>query len=314
MIADALRYPVSGDRPRRTVVIGLLLSALGVFVIPMVLAVGYIGRVLDSSSRGESVPSFENWDDLFENGLLSGFVLVCYAGISVACFAVIGLFSLFLGEIGFGGAFVGVLFFVFLSLFFLTVALPVLVFLPALVTHFVRERRLRAALDWGTIRSVSFDTRYLCRWFVGCCFVGTGSVVYTLLGGTIAMGVLLGDYGDSTLVSAVQSIGHLVGAGINFYCQVAAAYCFGRGYAMATGRPVTDEQHRPIRIESEPIGIEPNRRRIEERRNENRRMDEGEKDDRKVVAGGIDERPEWGAEAAAWREQRRRSRRSENGE
>ncbi len=285
----------------------MLLSALGVFVIPMVLAVGYIGRVLDSSSRGESVPPFENWDGLFENGLLAGFVLVCYAGIGVAGFAAIALLSLFFNEIGFGGAFVGVLFFVFLALFLLVVALPVWFFLPALVTNVVRERRLHAMLDWETIRSVSFDMGYLRRWFVGCCFVGAGSVVYTLLGGTIATGVLFAEYGDSALVSAVQSIGHLVGAGVNFYCQVAAAYCFGRGYAIATDRSVADEQHRPTRIGASG-------RQTGERREENRRMGEEEKGEKKVVAGGIDERPEWGAEAAAWREQRRRSRRSKNGE
>ncbi len=281
----------------------MLLSALGVFVIPMVLVGGYIGRVLDSSSRGESGPSFENWDELFVNGLLFGLDLVCYAAVVVSFLGAVGLLSLVLDETGFGGAVVVVLSFGFLLVFVLLVWF----FAPALLTNFVRERRLRSAFDRKTIRAVSFDTRYLRRWFVGCCFVGTGTVVYSLLGGTIVTGVLLGEYGNSAVVSGVQSIGHFVGAGVNFYCQVAAAYCFGRGYAMATGRLTADERHRPIRIESE-------KRRNGERRKANRRMDEGEKDEGKIVAGGIDERPEWGAEAAAWREQRRRSRRSKNDE
>ncbi len=273
----------------------MVLGTLSVLLLPIVPVMGYMSRVLESSSRGESVPTFDDWGDLFVRGMMTAVVVLCYAFIGATAVVVVGVLSLVLGHIGFGGSLVGILFFVVLGLFLVAMALPVWFFVPALMTNFVHEGRLGAAFNWKTIRTVALDRRYLGRWFVGFCLAGIGKVLYALFGGTLAVVTMLDSGSSSVLVGGLRVVGTLVWSAVSFYCQVAAAYCFDRGYAAATDRQMTvSDQYRPVHTGDE-----------------RRTTRDGEWG---AIRDDTASESEWGEESAEWRERHSRSRFSNSDE
>lgn len=267
---DAFRYPLSGDARYRTLVAGVLLSALGVLVLPAVFVAGYYGRVLAASSTGRcEPPRFDGFGALFVQGLKTWAVVAIYLLLGVSVVVAVGIAALVLGEMGTGaGTWVGLLALVLAVLVLLGVfMIPAWFFFPAVMIHVARNDSVAAAFDGRAIADVVTDRRYLKAWAGGVAVLLIGSVVYALTGGFA--GLVASMVVSAPSASGTSLGGHVIGVAVNFYCQVVAFHLFGRGYGAAI------EEDDP-RSESTP--------------------------------DTVPEYDGWGAEARAWRERRRRER------
>lgn len=295
---ESLRYPLSGESPARTIVLGVTLSALGLLVVPALAVTGYYGRVLARSSRGDSAPTFGNVPGLLADGLRTWLVFGTYLIAGVVVLLLFAFAAIVLGGVNTGlGAEVGALALVMLALLALGLfAFPTWYFVPAALTELARERRVGAAFDFGAIRRVVFDRRYFLRWLVGCGLVFVGSVAYSAL--------VLVDLG-------VPLVDHVVGVAVNFYSQTAAFHCFGRGYALATGDATTDRAESRIH-RGEGFDVRPEDD-LDVRRDDDCDAPHGWSDERGAEpreSAELDseerEPDEWGADAIRWRERRDR--------
>ena len=129
-----------------------------------------------------------------------------------------------------GAATFGVAGFLVLGLFVLA-SLVVSYLVPAALTNMAVEGRLGAAFDLSTVRTAVFSADYLVGVLLGVVLAGViGSIASPLM-------VLL------------------VGIPLLFYGQVVSYYCFGRGFAEATGagRPGGPSPARATRTETETL-------------------------------------------------------------
>jgi hypothetical protein len=222
MLSDALSFPRRGDDWLSTLLVGGVLTLLGVFVLPAFVVQGYLVRVLDHAARRERTPpSFTQWGALFVDGLKLTVVNVVYSlfvlvPLAVALGAVVVLVPSGPMEAGpgttpmppsAGGGGPGLLVFV---AFLAAVGLFVLVvtyLLPAALANFAIEGRLRAAFDVRTVLAGAFTSDYAVAWLL--------AVVVGIAGG---------------LVGSVLAI-VVVGIFVLFYVQVASYYLVGRGFA-----------------------------------------------------------------------------------
>ncbi len=213
MLDDALRFPRSGDDWLPTLIIGGVLSLLGVLILPGLVVQGYLVRVLRAGARDESAaPSFTEWGELFVDGLK---LLVVNLGYAVATVIPVTIVTavlaagttdapdpnalLSLVNLGVG-------------LLLLVLSLLVTYVLPAAMANFAIQGRLRAAFDVSTVARGAFTWEYAVGWLLG--------VVVAVVGGLV--GVVL-----SALV---------VGVFVLFYVQVVVYFLWGRGFAAGLGR------------------------------------------------------------------------------
>lgn len=292
-------YPLSGESPARTVAVGVVSSSLGLLILPALVVTGYYGRVLSRSSRGEDAPPFGNLGGLLVDGFRTWLAVGAYVAAGVGLFLGFSVAALALGAAGTGlGTGVGLLALLTLGLSVLGIfAFPAWYFVPAALTRVAREESVGAAFDLRAIGRVVFDRRYFAAWFAGCALLAVGTAGYAALR-FVNLGVPL--------------VGHLIGAAINFYCQTAAFYCFGRGYAAATDEEVTDEtvadeEMTGGAVTDEEVTVEAV---TDEKVTGEAVADEAMTDE--VVAEEDAERErspgrsdEWGAEAQRWRKNRR---------
>ena len=217
MLGDAFSFPRNDDDWLETVLIGGVLSLLGVLVIPAILVDGYLLRVMAAAVGGEETPPrFDDWGDLFVDGLLVWVVQFVYVGVpGFLLFAVVGSFGLVAsvststggapepsGGAGAGLAVAIVVIFVLLVLLLLALFL-----LPAALANFARTGEFGAAFHLRTIARAAFSGDY---------------VLALLL--SIAVGLVLGFVG--ALLSVV-----LVGVFVLFYLQVVVYHVLGQGFA-----------------------------------------------------------------------------------
>lgn len=217
MLEDALGYPLRTDDRVATLIVGAALIVASVFVLPAFVLQGYLLRVLRSAATGErAAPSFTDWGELFVDGLklvvvqaAFGFVISIPIVAAVVAFLLGGVTGSEAGVAAFGT--------VSLLLVLLATLLSILVayVLPAAMTNFALAGELSVAFDVETLREAALSGRYL----VGVLF-----------------GVVLG--GVITLVAGPLAL-LLIGVPGLFYGQVVTYYCFGRGFAEATGANAT---------------------------------------------------------------------------
>ncbi|MFC7071377.1 DUF4013 domain-containing protein [Halobaculum lipolyticum] len=215
MLEDAIRYPLNNDDRLATLIIGGLLVIPGVFLIlPIFILQGYLVRVLGSAAAGEeSAPSFTDWGGLFVDGLKLLVVQIVYGLVLLVpfgalFFVVVGGSALVTGDAGVAA--LGVVGFLVLGLFVLA-SLVVSYVVPAALTNMAVEGTLGAAFDVGAIRTAALSADYL---------------VGVLLG--VVLAAVIG-----SIASPLTAL--LVGIPLLFYAQVVSYYCFGRGFAEATG-------------------------------------------------------------------------------
>lgn len=213
MLDDALGYPLRTDDRVATLLVGGALILASVFVLPAFVLQGYLLRVLRSAATGErAAPSFTDWGELFVDGLKLVVVQAAY-GLVISIPVVAAVVSLIFG--GATGSDAGIAAFgavsLLLLLFATLLSIAVAYVLPAAMTNFALVGELGAAFDVEALREAALSGRYL-------------------------VGVLFG----VVLASVINSVASpfaliLVGIPALFYGQVVAYYCFGRGFAEATG-------------------------------------------------------------------------------
>ncbi|SFG33667.1 Protein of unknown function [Halopelagius inordinatus] len=212
MLGDSLSYPLNSDDRIATILIGGLLSVLGVLVIPAFVIQGYLVRVLRGAAKGEpAAPSFTDWGDLIVDGIKLFVVNLAY-GLLIAIPMAVFSFALFVpvsvssnGGSPQPSAAVGIVAVVG-GLLLLVFALLVAYVLPAAMTNFAVEDSLGAAFDFSTIWSGATTSEYFVGWVL--------AIVVGVVGGLVG--------------SALSVV--LVGIFVLFYVQVVSYYLFGRGF------------------------------------------------------------------------------------
>ena len=210
MLGDAISFPANSDDWIPTLVIGGLLMALSILVLPAFVVLGYYVRVLDRAARGETeAPSFTDWGGLFADGLKLLIVSLVYSlVIFVPLGAAVGLFATPLatgnsGAASVAGGLLGV------ASLLLVGALSIVVsyLLPAAYVNVAVEGTVGAAFDFGTILRGALTGDYAVAWFL--------ALVVGVVGGAVATPLAM----------------LVVGLPLLFYVQVVAYYLLGRGFA-----------------------------------------------------------------------------------
>jgi len=218
MIQQSLQY-LRNDEEQwvKTVLIGGILSLLGFLIIPSFLVLGYLVRVVRGTMHDdEQPPVFDEWGDLFVDGIKAFVVAFVYGLIPAVIAAVViggsalsfvvggGSESASLVGLGMAGLLVGGLLAFVLSLLAAYV-------IPAAVAAFAETDQLGAAFSVGELRPVLTSGTYATAWAYGIALI-------------IAAGLIAG------ALNAVPVIGTVIGGFIAFYAAVAAYYLIGHAW------------------------------------------------------------------------------------
>jgi len=221
MFEDALRFPWHGEKKLETLLIGGLLTLLGVLFIPILFVYGYLVRVVRQVAAGEDAepPAFGGWGDLLVDGLVAFVVSAVYFLVPAAV-VVAGAFLFIVpvtvvdGASGSGGglvAAVGVVLVLAVVALALLLTVAALYLYPAAIAAFARSGRFGAAFSPSTIRPIASDRQYATGWVVAVVV----SVLAQVVGGVVA----------------ATGIGAILVPFLVFYGYVAAAYAVGIGVA-----------------------------------------------------------------------------------
>ena len=240
-LADELDYPLRGDDALVTMLIGggLALAAAAISIVgsvltfvligflllpfafvPQILVQGYLFRVLGTTLDGDAEPPvWEDWEDLFVDGLKLVAVVIAYTLPVVVVSGVLFVAVFVVSSVGAGaggdagGALAGVGLVVGLVLGLLTVVLGLGVFyvLPIGLCGMAQDDALGGAFDLGRLREVGTSREYAVAWAVG-------AAVFVVGGGVAQFLFVL-----------------LVGFPLRFATQALGFRYFARGYADALG-------------------------------------------------------------------------------
>lgn len=219
MLSEALAFPRADEDWIETVLIGGVLSILGFLVIPVVLVNGYTLRVTRAAVVGdETPPRFEDWTDLFVDGILVWVIQFVYLAVPAFVLGVVFLFTFTITTVSVStvaepgpAAGVGVLVSLLVGLFAGLVLLLAVYLLPAALANFARTEDFAAAFHLRTIVGAAFSVDY----FVAMVLVVAVSIVLGFIGGLLVV--------------------VLVGIFVLFYLQVVVYHLFGQGFARGIG-------------------------------------------------------------------------------
>jgi hypothetical protein len=219
MIDEAFTYPTNRDDWLMTVLIGGVLSFLGFLLLPMFIVYGYVVQVIRGTIDGdEDPPVFEEWGDLFVEGLQAWLIGLVYMIIPLVVGGILvggSMIAMVTG--GRAGAGIGAA--GFLGGFLLTAVL-MLVFgylAVAAIVHFARAERFGAAFDIDAVRTLAMDADFAVAWVL--------SLVGLLVAGVIA---------------GIPLVGWLVAPFAYFYALVVAGRLWAGGYREATDADHTE--------------------------------------------------------------------------
>lgn len=219
MLDAALRFPWKGEKNVETILVGGVLSLLGVFFIPTLFVYGYLVRVVRQVAAGddELPPVFDEWGDLLVDGILAFIISLVYflvPAIVIAAGALAWLLPVGVGTSvgGTGGNSMAVLGVV---LAFATAAVGLLTLLaaiylfPAAIAAFARTGSFGAAFSPSILRQIGGDSDYATAWLI--------AIVIGILAQIVAGAV------------AITVLGLVLVPFITFYGNIASAYAIGRG-------------------------------------------------------------------------------------
>ncbi|WP_435154647.1 DUF4013 domain-containing protein [Haladaptatus sp. DFWS20] len=184
MLEDALSYPTKDDDGLKRILIGGGLSLLFIFIIPILMAMGYVIEALAAVSRGEEdLPEFDDWGNLLVLGLKSLVVNIVYSIVP----AVIVLVSFIIGVggmsstdtsgLGAGVGFVGLLG----VLIGMILSLPIAYILPAAYTNLGRTGKIGSAFDFETIKPIVTSRKYLFAAVLSFFIAMAGGVAFSII-------------------------------------------------------------------------------------------------------------------------------------
>ena len=223
MLEDALRYPTTGEKALERLLIGGVLIMLSVFVLPIFLVYGYLVRSLAAVAAGhEEPPAFDEWEELFVDGLKAFVVAFVYAIVPVVlvvAFFVPVSVSTAVGGNGPSGFLAGIGALAFLAAVFVGIAVAYVVM--AALSNFAVEGRVGAAFDFGTVGRLATSEPYVIA-------IVLAIVVQVIVSAAIFAAVIF------TLGLALLVLVPL-GAFINFWTYLVTVYLFGVAYRRAMG-------------------------------------------------------------------------------
>lgn len=231
MLSEALAYPRSGDDPVKTILLGGILSfaLLAIFILPILVVVGYLVRILDATANGrDEAPEFENWGELLVDGVKALVVAFVYYLPPTALFIAAIVPLAVGGELAgatpdstiLTGAGVLTILLLLLSIVMWVVMAYVLF---AALANFAYHDDLGAAFDIGTIADAAFTTDYF-----------VAAVLAFIVNGVLNLIILL-----LTLVTfgLFYLLYIVIGPFINFYVNMVTFRLMGKGFATALGLP-----------------------------------------------------------------------------
>ncbi|MFC4544157.1 DUF4013 domain-containing protein [Halosolutus amylolyticus] len=229
MLEDSLSYPMRGDWIGR-ILIGGVLTALSVLLIPAFLIMGYYVRVLERTIGGsEDPPEFDEWGELFVDGLKATVIAFVYSVVPTVAY----LFVVF-GLIGAGGAIGGdgggLLAGVGLMTMLLIVPLMFVIYylVPAALANFASEGTLGAAFDFDALKPVLLSSDY---------------VVAILM--PFVVGVALNIVG---FILGITVIGLLLVPFVSFYAYISIFRMFGLAFEKSNGGASTHGAGQPVGV------------------------------------------------------------------
>jgi len=209
-IGDAITYPMESDDWITTILIGGVLLFLSVVIVPIFLVFGYQIRVIRALLDGErEPPTFDEWGELFADGLKAFVVYLIYGLVPLIVFAVtVGgaiLAAATGGEEGVAAAVAGVLGGILIS----SVLFLVFGYFAAVgLVNFARHDSFGAAFDVGTIIEIGTTGEFLIAYLIA-----------------VLVGIGFG------IVAGIPILGLFVA----FYAQIVTAYIWTEGYGDAAG-------------------------------------------------------------------------------
>ena len=230
MLGRAISYPKEGAGSWKTIGIGgvLLFPLVAIFIIPMLLAMGYLVRATDAAVRGADAPAFGEWGDLLVDGIKLFVVGLVYFIVPTVLYFVGFVLTVesfptnppttaqTAPEVGSAGL-TGPLLLLGSFLLFMVIGY----FTPAGVANFAYKDRLGAAFSVGEVVDTAIDSDY---------FVALLLVVLLNVGLGIVVTVL------TLLTFGIFYVAFVfLGSFVQFYLQVASLYLVGRGYARSRG-------------------------------------------------------------------------------
>ncbi|MDQ2053917.1 MULTISPECIES: DUF4013 domain-containing protein [Halobellus] len=217
MIQDSLQYLRNDENWVTTVLIGGILSLLGVLIVPTLLVLGYLVRVVRGTMHGEEQPPvFDEWGDLFTDGLKAFVVVFVYGLIPGIIAAVVvggGIFSFVVGGgsdsaglvgLGMAGILLG-------SLLALVLSLLAAYVVPAAISNLAQTDQLGSAFSISELRPVLTSGTYATAWVYGFALIIAASLVAGAL-------------------NVIPLLGLLAGGFLGFYAAVSAYYLIGQAW------------------------------------------------------------------------------------
>lgn len=223
MFEESINYPREGEDGWKTIAIGGVLSLLSFLLVPVFLVLGYGARVLRDAAADpetETAPVFDEWGELFVDGLkqfLVGLAYLIVPGIIVGVSAG-GLIAAAVTGNGAvrAGALVGALGGILLAGVLFLVAYYLL---PAALAFVAMSGKLGDAFAFGRMRALVTTREYATRWLVGFGLLVIGGAISGALGAT--------------------GVGALLAPFVTFYVTVSAYYLYGG--AVGVVEPETDD-------------------------------------------------------------------------
>lgn len=226
MLEEAVNYPRENEGWVKTVVIGSILTLFGFLLIPAIPVFGYYMRVMRGTVDGETEPPvFDEWGDLFVDGLKGFVVAFVYMLIPAIVFGVTvgGLVTAAAsgGDVGFGavaGALAGLAVGVLVSLVFWYIV-------PAAVVNVARTGNVGSGFAFGDLRPVLMSRSYAVPWL-------------------LSLAVLIGAGIVTGLLNIIPILGFVLAAPVSFYAAVVAFRLAATGFDDAT-RGIVERPEEP---------------------------------------------------------------------
>lgn len=232
MISESLNYLRNDEEGWvRTLLIGGILTFIGVLVVPMILVAGYLVRVVRATMHGdEQPPVFDDWGDMAMDGLKASVIAFAYSlvpGIIFAVFVGGSIFALVLGNGSTGSGLIGGIGFLAGGLLALVLSLVAAYVTPAAIANYVETDQVGKGFAVSDLRPVLTSGQYFTAWISAFAVIFAGGLV------------------SSALSSVIPLLGWLPGAFVTFYALVAAYYIIGQAWGDLRDIEVRESEEQP---------------------------------------------------------------------
>jgi len=155
MVADSLKFPFSNVK--RLLTLGILM-ATSILIIPAILAYGYNLRIIEYSFKDSNeLPPFNEWLNMFVDGLKYIVVIIIYRGIPAIIVGIISaiiiMFIAFSGQVTSFNAFLTTSFQIIFVVGFIIMVVPYILSFIAL-PHIVKKDKLEASVKFKDILGI----------------------------------------------------------------------------------------------------------------------------------------------------------------